>query len=168
MSELDAKAELLRYNVIIDEIMDGMPESWDGEDAAGAIVLAYIREIEQRLLALGGSLERCPEDADGAPLPDASEQSTEFASAVKGGEVADRRQRAREAVHDALAGDIFPSDVERAMSAADIAIETATRVRIDDHVLAAAQGEWPEMTPTRWLQSALERAFVAAGFEVVK
>jgi hypothetical protein len=45
--------------------MAGMPESWDDDAAAESICVDYVREIERRLLALGGSLERCPED--GAP-----------------------------------------------------------------------------------------------------
>jgi hypothetical protein len=50
---------------LVERLMAGMPESWDDDAAAESICVDYVREIERRLLALGGSLERCPED--GAP-----------------------------------------------------------------------------------------------------
>lgn len=45
-------------------LVRGMPQSWDYDDAEERIVVEYVREIERRLLAAGGSLERYPEDGD--------------------------------------------------------------------------------------------------------
>lgn len=47
----------------INELLSGAPESWDGDEAAEAIAVAYVRELERRVLATGGTLERWP-DAD--------------------------------------------------------------------------------------------------------
>lgn len=79
-------------------------------------------------------------------------------------ELADRRQRAREAALDGIAD---PTNYSMTVSkAVDAAIETATRVRVTPEIIEAAQGEWPQMTPAGWLGTAIEAAFRAAGFEV--
>lgn len=44
------------------EIMNGAPESWDGDDSIDHITIQYVRTIERRLISLGGSLERHVED----------------------------------------------------------------------------------------------------------
>lgn len=48
----------------LEELFLGMDESWDQDAAGEAIVLDYVRGLERRLVALGGSLERWPADAD--------------------------------------------------------------------------------------------------------
>lgn len=45
-------------------LVRGMPQSWDYDDAEERIVVDYVREIERRLVAAGGSLERNPDDGD--------------------------------------------------------------------------------------------------------
>jgi hypothetical protein len=69
---------------LVDEILSGVPESWDGDDGAESIAINYVRTIEARLIALGGSTERYPEDGDGAPLPDALADPDGFARATRG------------------------------------------------------------------------------------
>jgi hypothetical protein len=49
-------------DAVIAAIAHGMPESWDGDDSPEHVVFAYVREIERRLIALGGSLERGAEE----------------------------------------------------------------------------------------------------------
>lgn len=43
---------------LIEQIMRGMPESWDGDDAPEHLVVTYVRELERRVTALGGNLEQ--------------------------------------------------------------------------------------------------------------
>ena len=59
MSDLDWQQ---LHDDMIERLMSGMPQSWDGDDAAEHICVEYVREIERRLVALGGSLERWPSD----------------------------------------------------------------------------------------------------------
>lgn len=74
-------------------------------------------------------------------------------SAATSPELFDRRQRAREAFHDTYTPDFDPLEQ---------AIETATRVRIDDAVYEAfVQG-----TRYSTFRNGLIKAFRAAGFEV--
>lgn len=42
----------------IDDILSGAPESWDCDEAAESIAVDYVRELERRVLASGGTLER--------------------------------------------------------------------------------------------------------------
>jgi hypothetical protein len=81
-------------------------------------------------------------------------------SAATSPELHDRRQRAREAGLDATAG-LMSASLTTGI-ALDEAIETATRVRIDDAVYEAfAQG-----TRYSTFRNGLIEAFKAAGFEV--
>jgi hypothetical protein len=76
----------------------------------------------------------------------------------------DRRQRAREAGYDACAVSV-PTESESA--AIECAIETATRVRIDDGIIDAALkvvSAGPGARPRS--VNAIIAAFRAAGFEV--
>lgn len=43
---------------LINRVMSGMPESWDGDSAPESLVVEYVRELERRVTALGGNLER--------------------------------------------------------------------------------------------------------------
>jgi hypothetical protein len=75
----------------------------------------------------------------------------------------DRRQRAREAYRDAL------SRIETVPStpAVEEAIETATRVKVTDDIIAAgvhAVAAGPAASPR--YRNAIIAAFIAAGFEV--
>jgi hypothetical protein len=85
-------------------------------------------------------------------------------------ELADRRQRAREAFHDTFAGEYSTT-----ADALDATIETATRVRVTPEVLAAfgAARRVPSKTsrpiggtPHARRIAGLIAAFRAAGFEV--
>ena len=51
----------------LEELFLGMHESWDNDAAGEAIVLDYVHELERRLVALGGSLERWPAEEDEPP-----------------------------------------------------------------------------------------------------
>jgi hypothetical protein len=82
-AEVEARLDGLIAAVQIAAVQDGMPESWDGDAAAESLIVDYVREIERRLIALGGSLERVSEDEDGAPLPDAGESPQAYAAAVR-------------------------------------------------------------------------------------
>jgi hypothetical protein len=80
----------------------------------------------------------------------------------------ERVQRAREAFHDAspvMDGDI----IDQVHGAAEAAIETATRVRVDEEIVTAARTAYGN-GDRHWvaLSRAIEAAFVAAGFEVEK
>jgi hypothetical protein len=49
------------HNGLIEELQRNIPQDWEAsEGSAESIVIDYVREIERRLLALGGSLERWP------------------------------------------------------------------------------------------------------------
>jgi hypothetical protein len=76
----------------------------------------------------------------------------------------DRRQRAREAFYDGSnSTDVHPNDLEAA-------IETATRVRVDDEQLAAFATAWhaaaQDGPPGTRRRAGLIAAFRAAGYEV--
>lgn len=51
------------HDDFIDDLMLQMPDSWDGDEGAETLVVQYVREIERRLIAAGGSLARWPEEA---------------------------------------------------------------------------------------------------------
>jgi hypothetical protein len=168
----EATAEVeARLDYLLVAVQGGMPESWDDDAAAESLVIDYVRTLERRVLALGGSLERVPEDADGAPLPDAGTSPQAYAAAVRRGpELTDRRQRAREAFWDASAG-----LMSGAGDGVEAAIEVATRVRITPEIIEAARAGWLAASTDRasWTEEPgprqvgrLEAAFRAAGFEV--
>lgn len=50
------------YTDLSNEIAAGVPESWDDD---GFEVVGYVREIERRLVAAGGSIERWPDPNGG-------------------------------------------------------------------------------------------------------
>jgi hypothetical protein len=50
------------HDDLIEKLMSGMPDSWNGDDSAEPCCVDYVREIERRLIAAGGSLERRPEE----------------------------------------------------------------------------------------------------------
>jgi hypothetical protein len=82
--------------------------------------------------------------------------------------IVERRQRAREAVQDSLASELFRGDAELAIAAAEIAIETATRVQMTPEIEAAAYDaidRTPYVAP-EYLTAIIIAAFGAAGFEV--
>lgn len=79
----------------------------------------------------------------------------------------ERYQRARDAAYDAAANE--PSD-RFARVLIETAIETATRVHVDDAIVQASRPPGPRLTPgsvvwTR-MRAKIVRAFEAAGFEV--
>lgn len=51
------------HDDLIDMLMRDMPDSWDGDEGAETLVVQYVREIERRLTAAGGSLERWTEES---------------------------------------------------------------------------------------------------------
>ena len=70
----------------VNEVLANTPQEWESSEGdAESVAVEYVRAIEARLLALAGpaALERYPEDADGAPWPDAAEDPTGFALAVR-------------------------------------------------------------------------------------
>ena len=61
------------HDQFIEALQSNIPQGWESsEGSAESIVLEYVREIERRLQALGGSLERYPEDGDAGVDNDAS------------------------------------------------------------------------------------------------
>lgn len=42
----------------LNEILKNAPEGWDNDTSQDAIAIEYVRELEERLLARGGSLEK--------------------------------------------------------------------------------------------------------------
>ncbi len=49
------------YDNLLDTLCRNIPEEWEAsEGSAESIVVEYVQEIEKRLLALGGSLDRWP------------------------------------------------------------------------------------------------------------
>lgn len=76
----------------------------------------------------------------------------------------DRRQRAREAALDEPAWNLATTDEVNRIGAA---IETATRVKLDDAIVQAARpGVEPGSVMWTRTRAKLARAFAAAGFEV--
>lgn len=82
-------------------------------------------------------------------------------------EVEDRRQRAREAAQDRLAGARYGGVTMDEESAIDIAVEAATRVQITPGLIVAARNVWSSI-PAEGMRVLLRTAFEAAGFEVVE
>ncbi len=70
-------------NDTIDKILLNVPEDWDNEAAATSIVLDYVRELEARLDAMRVPRCKYPEDADGAPWPNPSQDPNAFADAAE-------------------------------------------------------------------------------------
>lgn len=77
----------------------------------------------------------------------------------------DRRQRAREAVQDAMAPDLFRCEQEQIITAAEIGIEAVTRVKITDEALQQA---YPGMLPSQYEHARVifGHALRKLGFEV--
>lgn len=50
------------YDDWVNDLMKNTPDSWDDDASAEQIVMAYLHELEHRVLALGGSLEKWPSD----------------------------------------------------------------------------------------------------------
>ena len=51
------------HDEFIEQLQLGIPESWESsEGSPESICLDYVQEIARRLVALGGSIERHPED----------------------------------------------------------------------------------------------------------
>jgi hypothetical protein len=72
------------HDKLIDALMAHMGESWDGDQGAESLVADYAEAVTARLRALVGEagLARYPEDADGAPLPDAATEPDAYRAAV--------------------------------------------------------------------------------------
>ena len=60
----DPDSDRQRLDDLIERLCQGIPESWDGEDSADSILVDYVRTIESRLLARGGTLEQWEGDPD--------------------------------------------------------------------------------------------------------
>ncbi len=61
MSDLDFQQI---HDNLIDELQRNIPQEWEAsEGSTESIVIDYVHEIERRLLAAGGSLERHPEES---------------------------------------------------------------------------------------------------------
>ncbi len=139
------------YDDLIETLQSGIPESWDQDAAGEAIVIDYVREIERRLIALGGTLERVGK--------------------VGASTVADRRAEAA-AAFEATYDDIETDGVTRAR---DAALTVATQVRLAPAALDAYARGWdvpPARRGLRTEQNARRLAGLAAaltelGFEVV-
>lgn len=112
-------------------------------------------------------------DELGEPIEIVREMSDAIACCADEGNVearVERRSAAREAYHDELSGDGIEAGtdpVDVFAEALDTAIETATRVRVDDAIIEAARDNStdPDGAVDR---AAIEAAFRAAGFEVEK
>jgi hypothetical protein len=53
------------HDDLIEELFRNIPQEWEAsEGSPESIVVDYVREIERRLLAAGGSLERWPEEVN--------------------------------------------------------------------------------------------------------
>lgn len=78
-----AEAEAQRYasamRKVVDDILYGAPESWDGDEAAESIAVSYVRALEARCDAMRLPRDKWIEDADGAPWPDAAHNPHGFA-----------------------------------------------------------------------------------------
>lgn len=54
--------EAYPHQQFVNDLLENAPESWDGEDAAESIAVAYVRALEERVVQLGGTTERWPDD----------------------------------------------------------------------------------------------------------
>lgn len=65
------------HDQFVEALQSNIPQDWESsEGSAESIVLDYVREIERRLIALGGFLERHPQDGDAGVDNDASSLRT--------------------------------------------------------------------------------------------
>ena len=126
----------------VNEILRGAPESWDGDGSAESIALDYVREIERRLYALGGTLEKV--------------------ATVGASSVTDRRTEAREAFM------VHPS--EAIGPALDAALAVATRAhlteRVEDAYTQAVYAPHDQVPAS--IHAGLSAALRELGFEVVE
>jgi hypothetical protein len=134
------------HDTLINDLMTNIPESWGDDVAPESIVVNYVRELERRVKALGGSLERYPSPEVGIAEP-----------------LRDRRQAAREAFYDEIKSDERHGPTST-FFAIGTAIETATRVRITPEIIEAALHH----SPSRTVAGRIRAAFTAAGFEVIE
>lgn len=63
MSDLDWVFEP-NHQKFVEEILERAPDSWDGEESADYIAVAYVRALEARVVGLGGSLDKWAEPLD--------------------------------------------------------------------------------------------------------
>lgn len=135
---------------LIDQLMRGMPESWDDDVSAESLVIDYVREIERRLVALGGTLERVGK--------------------VGSSTVAGRREEAREAFWHKSSGTMAGANDGLAVA---VAVATTVRVtpaateafRFGWDVASARRGGKPTIADRR--HAGLAAALRELGFEVV-
>ena len=79
------EALLRERDRLIEKLTSFIPEEYEaGEGSAESIIVEYVETVTARLRALVGDvgLARYPEDADGAPLPDARLEPMRYRSAV--------------------------------------------------------------------------------------
>jgi len=50
------------YDDWVNDLLKNVPDSWDDDASAEQIVGDYLHELEQRVLSLGGSLEKWTDD----------------------------------------------------------------------------------------------------------
>jgi len=50
------------HQEFVNKILEQAPDSWDDDAAADHIAVEYVRELERRVLAAGGTLERWPDE----------------------------------------------------------------------------------------------------------
>lgn len=66
MSTMDDELEAIYpRDDFINDLLLNTPESWDGEGSVESVAVDYVRTLEDRVLALGGSLERWPNEESG-------------------------------------------------------------------------------------------------------
>jgi hypothetical protein len=46
------------HDEFVNSILEQAPDSWDGDEPAERIAVWYVREMERRVMASGGTLER--------------------------------------------------------------------------------------------------------------
>lgn len=71
-----------RLSDLVDRLSQFMPESWDGEDSLHSIVEEFVAVVTARLTALGGTVEKYEERADGSVFPDPRRDPNGYADAV--------------------------------------------------------------------------------------
>lgn len=131
-----------RLDGLLEELGKHVPESWESDVATESILVDYVREIERRLVALGGTLEHLP---------------------VMGtSTVADRRAEAREAflAHEDVTGQVGTR------AAVDAALTLATQVRITPKAVGMVSRAVNRLGANHGYDAGLAAALTELGFEV--
>jgi hypothetical protein len=94
------------HQQFVDDLLLNTPDSWDGDEGAEYIAVEYVRELERRVLKLGGTLERWPDDDDD-PQPMTLAEVMDAATGRPGGRAQDATELLIDGLEETIQGQPF-------------------------------------------------------------